>query len=514
MKKLILSIAVGLFGMSAHAQITLNGCGNDTLCFGSSKQISFTGSSGGQNKYFYTNTIPSTTTGEPRLEPNLHPNVANISTFSYDFWVKPEKAIALPSVNNSCTNNWALHDNVCNWAIMAQHGNVYPNATYYGVGLSVGTNGICVGEHKANLLTSRITYSATINGWNHVGLTVRTDSMFLYLNGNLVGQRAIDVCPSTPRYMTSAFAQGWLNPAPLNTGGAFKGGLDEIRIWDIALTGSQYNTIMNKKFTSSVSNLIYYISFDNGYTKTSGSEGSTTVNTVGFDNTNIVNGGVSLTNVSGTTINSLTPVTTTYYYNSTAVTSPFYVPINNLVNNIQIYGISGVDTVYSNTLTYYGKDCHIYDTIQVYDTTYTHIIDSIPFYYDVPVMIYDTTYVTIYDTIIVHQNVYDTLFIDFDKWGYNSTTGMTNLGVEVIKVYPIPTMGAMGLKIDIGSIFGSNGQAIFYELRNSNGQLIYGGQISSQITTLNISSFSNGVYTLQIYDNSGQIETKKVVISN
>ena len=172
------------------------------------------------------------------------------------------------------------------------------------------------------------------------------------------------------------------------------------------------------------------------------------------------------------------------------------------------YDLEKVDTIY------------VHDTItivncQYYDTTYTNInvYDTIqvPYYYDVPVMIYDTTYVNIYDTIRV--NVYDTLFIDFNKWSL-ATSGGYNITTETIKVYPIPTMGSLGLNIDVGNLLNSNVQGAQYVLYNSSGQVIYTNGITSQLTTLNISNLSSGNYTLQLMDSSGYMVTKQIVITN
>jgi hypothetical protein len=486
--------------MTTNGQITLGSYDGDTLCFGSSKKISFT--DGNTNSYFYNNSTTSSI-DEPRLEPNLLPNASNISTFTYDFWVKPEKTIGLPNVNNTCTNNWDLYYSQSNWALMATHG----GSSYYGIGVSVGTNGICVGEHKANLLTSRITYQNNLSGWNHIALSVRTDSMFLYLNGSLIGARGVN-CQSLPRLLTNTFAQGFLNPSNVyNQAGAFIGGLDEIRVWNGSLSASQINYIKDKKLSNSLPNLIYYVNFDNGFNKTFGSHGTQTMGVFGYSNANIIMGGVNLNSFSGNSISNLTQSSTTYYYNGSVVTNPFYVQINNSINNVQVQGICGFDTTYSNTITIYGKNCCSADTnyINVYDTI------QVPYYYDVPVMVYDTTYVTIYDTIRV--NVYDTLFIDFNKWGYG-TNGILNINVETIKVYPIPTMGSLGLNIDVNGLANSNYQHLFYSLYNNVGQVVYSGQILNQLTTLNISTLSSGAYTLQFYDNSSQIATKQIVITN
>lgn len=183
------------------------------------------------------------------------------------------------------------------------------------------------------------------------------------------------------------------------------------------------------------------------------------------------------------------------------------------------YDLEKVDTMY------------IHDTItivncQYYDTTYVNVYDTIqvPFYYDAPIYVYDTINVydtirvDVYDTIYVNVNVYDTirinvydtLFIDFKY-----TNDIPSIPTEYIKVYPNPVMGSMALNIDVGdlSYFNSPNQFTQYVLMNDLGQCVHIGPITNQLTSLNIDNLSSGTYVIYFTNNLGQwTDNKKITI--
>jgi hypothetical protein len=186
------------------------------------------------------------------------------------------------------------------------------------------------------------------------------------------------------------------------------------------------------------------------------------------------------------------------------------------------YDLEKVDTMY------------IHDTItivncQYYDTTYVNVYDTIqvPFYYDAPIYVYDTINVydtirvDVYDTIYVNVNVYDTiqvtdtLLIDWRTIGlYNNTT------IEVfkdIKVYPIPTQKM--LTIDIGdmiqSYYYSTIVQLDYYIYNQYGALVMGGQLTQGKTDIDVGNLSSGNYKLVLDDHVWNLPTtKNIVIVN
>jgi hypothetical protein len=137
-----------------------------------------------------------------------------------------------------------------NWAIVPSglgDGNL-------SVGLTIGTNGLMVGEHSGNILVSRLSYTVSIEDWVHVAVVYRTDSIFLYLNGDLVRDRQIHC--STNLKCLAVGLTGYYYASD------FQGNMDEFRLWDVPLTPEQIRDLKNKKLVNQVDGLRYYVSFD------------------------------------------------------------------------------------------------------------------------------------------------------------------------------------------------------------------------------------------------------------
>lgn len=99
-----------------------------------------------------------------------------------------------------------------------------------GAGISVGTNGISVYEHGAGYMPATAVYSGFIGtGWNHIAVTYTNKKPRIYLNGILVRTGL-----TSPRGTVSA-------PTMIGKGsyGAFNGTVDEVRIYNTALSAAQ-----------------------------------------------------------------------------------------------------------------------------------------------------------------------------------------------------------------------------------------------------------------------------------
>ena len=259
------------------------------------------------NKYLFRDTI-SPIHEDPPYYPALNigygpgpiPN-----TFSYDLWVKPTRNIIMVDESNACSDDGtsSLANSDQNWVIIPR----LFTSPDFGTGLSVGTNGLIVAEFSTvsdfttALLISRLSYSVPITNWVHVALVYRTDSLFLFLNGNLVKKKQIS-CNSGTKYSSTVLTGRLLSPD-------FLGDIDEFRLWDIALTSRDVNIIMDKKLTEQVTGLRYYISFDNGtFKRTLGDIGEVTmIATAITPERNIKTSSWNLDKYKGKTISTLTP---------------------------------------------------------------------------------------------------------------------------------------------------------------------------------------------------------------
>ncbi|MBK7710693.1 MAG: LamG domain-containing protein [Bacteroidales bacterium] len=206
------------------------------------------------NKYFFRDTlspIPLEDLGFAALQLG-HGFSLIADPFSYDLWIKPTRPILMMEENSACSPNdtSSLFKYDQNWVIIPTA------ADRIGTGFSVGTNGIVVVEKFAEGYFARLSYTVSISDWVHVALVFRPDSLFLYLNGELLKSMK-ETCFGYARhpsdYLTGKFRST-----------DFSGDVDEIRIWDIALSPSDVKIIMDKKLTEQVAGLRYYASFDNG----------------------------------------------------------------------------------------------------------------------------------------------------------------------------------------------------------------------------------------------------------
>ena len=114
---------------------------------------------------------------------------------------------------------------------------------------------------------------------------------------------------------------------------------------------------------------------------------------------------------------------------------------------------------------------------------------------------FDTVHVTAYDT--THLSVTDTLFITVNVGlASNNTT-------NILEVYPNPAHNQ--LYINTGDYAAMSGYLL--KIINPLGQIAFVNAFNQSVFTINISSWSTGVYFLQILDASNAVvETKEIVI--
>lgn len=131
----------------------------------------------------------------------------------------------------------------------------------------------------------------------------------------------------------------------------------------------------------------------------------------------------------------------------------------------------------------------IIDTITYFDTTSIAINDTI--------QVYDT--LLVFDTITIQNS--DTLVITLN----NFPTKIDDLIQATVKAYPNPSSNELNINISkVGSYT--------VQLFNNIGQIELEKNINSNSTALNISDLSKGIYILKITDNNNLIESNEGVI--
>lgn len=134
--------------------------------------------------------------------------------------------------------------------------------------------------------------------------------------------------------------------------------------------------------------------------------------------------------------------------------------------------------------------------LYILDTVYTYehitVFDTLDVY----------NYVTIYDT--THLSTTDTLIV------FQTTTNVNgNIIKSEISLYPNPASNYINFEISNSNVI----ENYNIKLYNTLGELFFDSQLTSDLLTIDISSYSKGTYILTLTNNLGQrIATKYVVV--
>jgi hypothetical protein len=138
----------------------------------------------------------------------------------------------------------------------------------------------------------------------------------------------------------------------------------------------------------------------------------------------------------------------------------------------------------------------IYDTIEVFDTTFITVYDTIT------TDIFDTTTVTVYDTVLISVN--DTLIIPL----YTDVDPLPSDNIDNnLLVYPNPASSVLNIELD-------QPDAYTYSLaiRNSVGQVLFEDNSFVYFVQLDITEYNTGLYFVDITnDETGYTTTRKIV---
>ncbi|WP_150107231.1 immunoglobulin domain-containing protein [Pedosphaera parvula] len=151
------------------------------------------------------------------------------NTFTIEFWVKPQASRrSTVEANKGITGTTGQR-----YAIFPRHGASAFGAGHVGAGVSVGTNGLSVFEHTGNYLGSPLVLNTSISGWNHIAVVYQGRRPSVYINGVLK--------------RTGVTSTNIVHPSGDMGGpyGFFSGALDEVGIYNRALTAKEIQSIYN-----------------------------------------------------------------------------------------------------------------------------------------------------------------------------------------------------------------------------------------------------------------------------
>jgi hypothetical protein len=147
------------------------------------------------------------------------------NTFTMEFWANPAATRAVTFQTNSGAEGISNQ----RYAIFPEQGGADVNIV--GAGVSVGTNGVSVFEHTSENLYSPIVYDAVLSGWTHIAVVYTDKVATLYVNGALVATGVAPHARLTQVFPSSRFGG--------TSYGYYRGALDEVRIFNRALTSAE-----------------------------------------------------------------------------------------------------------------------------------------------------------------------------------------------------------------------------------------------------------------------------------
>lgn len=428
---------------------------------------------------------------------NITYNSLKVNQFTYSVWVNVQN---LPSATISIIS---LGNNIMDQAILLGPGIGFGLASYN----SDGTYSSSVTSGS----------SPTVNTWYHVVMVRNTTTVSLYVNGNFTASTSI--AGKIPGYGSSNYA-AYIGRRTGSVPQYFKGKIDDVRMFNRALTQSEITQLYGLSSDTIISNTTRGIAVCGGgdsiQLNTSGGTSYLWTPSTGLSNPAIANPRVKTTSTTQYLVainNGSCIVTDTV---SIRVDTP--ITVNAGLDNSLCLGDSvrllatgakayewipaiGLNNPFIanptaspfKTTDYIVKgqsgECKSQDTIRV-----SVCVCSLT-------TVYDT--VTVYDTIRVA--VTDTLIIDIAV-GLNPGQSPVN----TIKIYPNPAHDL--ILIDNGNYASISGYSL--NILNTLGQSVYSSVINQQQLSVSTQSLGGpGTYFIQILDSTNHmIESKKLII--
>ena len=200
--------------------------------------------------------------------------------------------------------------------------------------------------------------------------------------------------------------------------------------------------------------------------------------------------------------------------------------IKGSIDDVSIYNRALDSIEIQNIFNYSESSCtdtnyvNVNNYIDIYDTTFIRLADTN--YIDNYVDIYDTIRIEVLDTNLitfndtVYHNVYDTTAVTvFDTLEiYLSTVLSTvydeSLAASTIKVYPNPT--SKNLTVDFDNPSNLSGMSL--KILTNQSVIVYQKLITGSTQSIDVNSWTAGVYFLHVMNGSKTVDIRKIVVNN
>jgi len=311
------------------------------------------------------------------------------------------------------------------------------------------------------------------NTWYHITGTYDGTDMKIYVNGEL------DTFENTGSTSGITNAEGNLEIGKQGSS-YFNGALDNVNIWNYAMTDSEVKNLLNKVPNGTEDGLIGAWAFDENF-------GTNTFDATGINNGTLIN-----------TENSVWQVSTAPINFSFGQNGPNYgiLPANNITDDyefiiesdpahgsIEMLSISQGHFIYTPDQNYLGEDSFQYK-----------IYDGLEFYSD-----------------IIEAGITVTDQVDIDEGNYE--LGITNY--ELKQNYPNPFNPVTKINYELGITDYELAEIVVY---NATGQMVWSSPVThygSRVTDFvlfNGSSFNSGIYYYSLIVDGKKIDTKAMVL--
>ncbi len=162
---------------------------------------------------------------------NSTPGITSVTnTFTMEFWAWPTAS------RNSTAERTSGISGISGQRYAIWPGYLGNGLGPVGAGVSVGNNGVSVFELGNTYLSSLLVYNTNLTGWTHVGVVYTNRQPKLYLNGTLVRTGLTSTRIPFPGIWFGECGAGY---------GYYKGYLDEVSIYNRALTATELQSIYN-----------------------------------------------------------------------------------------------------------------------------------------------------------------------------------------------------------------------------------------------------------------------------
>jgi hypothetical protein len=169
------------------------------------------------------------------------------NNFSILMWVKPNRNINMLGQSTSCPGTAAINlvNQNQNWALAPAE-----SGTNLGTGISIGNNGVIVGEHGTNILVNRVSSAFNKTGFVCVVLTYSNNTVNVYVDG-VLANTVSNYCVNAIKGLPSLLELGTTLYSP-----NFSGVIDDLGVWNRALSQQEITSINSGVYYSDTCNAV------------------------------------------------------------------------------------------------------------------------------------------------------------------------------------------------------------------------------------------------------------------